>query len=160
MNMQFSKDLENKKITVHREFYSPAELVWKAWTEGELLDQWWAPRPWVNKTKYLNFMDGGNWLYSMSGPDGTTHWSMVEFGGIVKYKCFQAASFFSDENGNRKNDFPGMIWKNTFLANGVVTRVEVEITVSAEADFKKIIEMGFETGFKMALGNLDELLAK
>ncbi len=41
-----SKDLANKKLHITRHFTAPIEKVWKAWTESELLDKWWAPRPW------------------------------------------------------------------------------------------------------------------
>ena len=40
------------------------------------------------------------------------------------------------------------------------TKVEVEITFAKTADLEKIIEMGFEAGFKAGLENLDELLEK
>lgn len=41
----FSVNKENKTIHVTREFAANRELVWKAWTTAELLDQWWAPKP-------------------------------------------------------------------------------------------------------------------
>ncbi|MGY3214376.1 SRPBCC family protein [Mucilaginibacter sp. HD30] len=40
------KDLPNKTLHVVREFKGTVERVWAAWTQAELLDQWWAPRPW------------------------------------------------------------------------------------------------------------------
>ena len=49
------KDLPNKKITITRNFDSQPEHVWRAWTESELLDQWWAPKPWRTETKTLDF---------------------------------------------------------------------------------------------------------
>ena len=67
----YTKDLENKKIKVTREFDAPVEKVWRAWTEKELLDQWWAPRPWKAVTQSMNFSNGGTWLYYMEGPDGS-----------------------------------------------------------------------------------------
>ena len=62
-----SKDAANKKLIVVREFDAPLEEVWKAWTEKDLLDQWWAPKPWKAKTKTMDFREGGIWLYSMVG---------------------------------------------------------------------------------------------
>jgi uncharacterized protein YndB with AHSA1/START domain len=154
------KDLLNKKINVKREFDAPVEMVWRAWTEGELLDQWWAPRPWVAKTKSLKFEEGGTWLYAMSGPDETKVWSIVEFTSIKRNSRFQAASFFCDENGNKNADFPSMHWKNVFMPSGTGTKLEVEISFTNEKDMEQIIQMGFEGGFTMGLANLDELLAK
>ncbi len=112
------KDLPNKKITVKREFDASSEMVWRAWTESKFLDQWWAPKPWTAKTKSMNFTDGGNWLYAMSGPDGTKVWNIVEFASIKQQNSFQAVSFFCDENGKKNTDFPSMHWKNVFVSAG------------------------------------------
>lgn len=157
---QLSKDLKNKRITVIREFDAPPEMVWRTWTESELLDQWWAPKPWMAKTKSFTFKEGGSWLYAMVGPDGTEMWCMTEFSSIKKYNSFRFVSFFSDKNGNKTADSPNMNWKNAFLPSEAGTRVEVEISFDNEKDLQKIIELGFEAGFTAALGNLDELLAK
>ena len=46
-----TKDLANKKLFVIREFEGTPEQVWEAWTESELLDKWWAPKPWKAKQK-------------------------------------------------------------------------------------------------------------
>lgn len=157
---QINKDLKNKKVTIKREFDAPLNLVWKAWTESQLLDQWWAPKPWMAKTKSLTFREGGSWLYAMTGPDGTSIWNIVEFSLVRKEKGFQATSTFCDENGKKTSDFPVMFWNNTFSAMGSETLVEVEISFTNETDMEKIIAMGFEAGFTAALDNLDELLAK
>jgi uncharacterized protein YndB with AHSA1/START domain len=157
---QIAKDLKNKKITIKREFDAPLSMVWKAWTESQLLDQWWAPKPWMAKTKTMTFKEGGSWLYAMTGPDGTSMWDIVEFSDVRKEKGFQAVSTFCDENGKKNADSPVMHWKNVFRSMGSETLVEVEISFTNEADMEKIIAMGFEIGFTAALGNLDELLAK
>lgn len=156
----FKKDVEQKKITVVREFAAPLEQVWKAWTDKTMLDEWWAPRPWKAHTKSMDFSEGGRWLYAMVGPDGTEMWNRVDFKKIVPEKSFTAVDSFCDQNGNINSDFPSMHWKNDFSKTASGTKVEVEITFTNEADLKKIIEMGFEAGFTAALGNLDELFAE
>lgn len=159
MLAQIEKDLKNKKVKVIREFSAPLNVVWRAWTESKLLDQWWAPRPWIAKTKYLKFEEEGSWLYAMEGPDGTKIWNIVEFNSILQHRSFQAYSFFCDENGTKNPEFPSMHWKNVFTSSDSGTKVEVELSFDKEEDMQKIIEMGFEGGFSSALGNLDELLA-
>ena len=157
---RISKDFKNRKLTVNREFDAPLNLVWKAWTESELLDQWWAPKPWVAKTKSLKFKDGGQWHYAMIGTEGEAIWCIGEFSAISPEKSFQATSSFCDERGIINADSPTMYWKTNFRAMGSETLVEVEISFTKEGDMEKIIATGFETGFTAALGNLDELLAK
>jgi uncharacterized protein YndB with AHSA1/START domain len=155
-----NKDLANRKITVEREFDAPVEQVWKAWTQCDFLDQWWAPKPWRAKTKTMDFRPGGFWLYSMVGPDNSEQYCRVDYQSIDINKGFQAIDSFCDENGIMSTDFPNMTWKNSFLKTESGTKVIVEISFSSEADLRTIIEMGFEAGFTAALGNLDELLDK
>ena len=57
--MNFSVDKENNRVNVVREFSAPVGKVWAAWTQQELLDQWWAPRPWKARTKSMDFREGG-----------------------------------------------------------------------------------------------------
>ena len=156
----FTKDLENKKIVVEREFSAPVESVWKAWTDSDLLDQWWAPKPWRAETKSMDFRTGGFWLYAMKGPDNEIHWARVDYKSIEKLKNFQAADYFCDENGNKNDELPNMNWDNQFSKTADGTRVVVNISFKSEADIRAILDMGFKEGFEMALGNLDELLEK
>jgi uncharacterized protein YndB with AHSA1/START domain len=60
----FTVNKESKTIVVNREFAAPLSLVWDAWTKAELLDKWWAPKPYRTETKSLDFREGGMWLYA------------------------------------------------------------------------------------------------
>ena len=157
--LQIVKDLPNKKVIVTRHFDATPEQVWRAWTESELLDLWWAPQPWRAETKTMDFKVGGYWLYAMVGPDNSKIWGRVDFTRIDTNKSFEVNNAFSDENGNINKDFPTMHWKNEFLATETGTKVIVEIAFAKEADLKTIMDMGFETGFTAALGNLDHYLS-
>lgn len=42
----FKKDLPSKMMFITREFAGAIEDVWQAWTDSEILDKWWAPKPW------------------------------------------------------------------------------------------------------------------
>lgn len=155
-----TKDLANKKLVVVREFDAPVEQVWKAWTESELLEQWWAPKPWKAVTKSMDFRVGGFWLYYMLGPDGTKAYCRADYQSIDPLKAYTATDAFCDENGVDTGGMPNMHWNNQFTAIPGGTRVTVEITFKSEANLHKILEMGFQEGFTAAHGNLDELLAK
>jgi uncharacterized protein YndB with AHSA1/START domain len=155
-----SRDAAHKKLIVVREFDAPLEAVWKAWTDKDILDQWWAPKPWKAKTKSMDFREGGLWLYSMVGPDGTESYCRADFKRVLENKSYSADDAFCDENGKINYDIPRMHWLTNFSPSETGTRVHVEITFASEAYMEKIIEMGFEVGFTAAHGNLDELLQK
>ncbi len=155
----YTKDAANKKIKVVRDFDAPVEHVWRAWTEKELVDQWWAPKPWKANTQSMDFRAGGTWLYYMEGPDGSRHYCRADYETIVPNKSYTGLDAFCDENGKINTEFPRMHWQVQFTSSGSGTRVEVEITFASETDLEKIIEMGFKEGFAAAHTNLDELLA-
>lgn len=160
--MNFTVDKANKKINIEREFAAPLATVWAAWTQAELLDQWWAPRPWMAKTKTMDFKVGGYWLYAMTGPEGEAHWCKLNYKSISPLKNYTALDAFCDENGTPAEPaFPNSLWNNTFSENGDhTTLVSIEITYASLDDLENIIKMGFQGGFTMCVGNLDELLAK
>src|SRR6187551_3821444 len=93
---QVNKNLETKSIIVSRAFNAPIEAVWRAYTESELLDQWWGPEPWRAETKYMDFKPGGYWLYSMVGPEGERHWARMNFESIIPLKEFKGEDCFCD----------------------------------------------------------------
>ncbi len=146
------------KLVVTRTFNAPKDKVWRAWTESQLLDQWWAPKPWKAETKTMEFTEGGHWLYAMVGPEGDRQWCRVDYKTISAEDNFTATDAFCDENGVPSGDFPSMDWHNTYTSNNNATDVKVEITFDSEESLNKIVEMGFKEGFTMGLGNLDELL--
>jgi uncharacterized protein YndB with AHSA1/START domain len=46
------------------------ELVWRAWTEPELLVQWFTPKPWETPIAEVDLRPGGKFRTVMRGPDG------------------------------------------------------------------------------------------
>ena len=156
--MTFSKDLENKKMHIEREFDGNLSRVWAAWTQSEILDQWWAPKPWKAETKTQDFKEGGYWLYAMRGPEGEAHWARANYKNISPEKSFTVDDAFCDENGTINKELPTMNWVINFSPIGSGTKVAMDITLPSKEHLEKILEMGFKEGFEMGLGNLDELL--
>ncbi len=156
----YTEDVAGKKIKVVREFDAPVQKVWDYWTRKELLDQWWAPRPWKAVTESLDLRDGGRWLYYMQGPEGERHYAKVEYTKVNPGKSFSGIDAFADEKGNTLDTMPNMGWDVRFTPVDDRTRVEVDITFKSEEDMRKIVEMGFKDGFAAGHNNLDELLER
>lgn len=155
---KFDKDLANKKITVTRNFNAPTQTVWEAWTTKEILDQWWAPKPWRAETKTMDFKEGGSWFYAMVGPENERHYSRADYRKIEAGKSYEGLDAFTDEKGNINKDMPRTTWKVDFKKSGTGTAVTITITSETKEALEKMLEMGFEEGFRSGLGNLDEYL--
>lgn len=158
LQMNFFVDRKNKKINVEREFDAPIEMVWSAWTESEILDQWWAPKPWKARTKNMDFKEGGFWLYAMISPDGEKHWSRADFKKIKPIESFSSIERFCDDTGIVNHDLPKSLWENLFIEKKNSTIVRTILSFEKLSDLQRTIEMGFEEGFSSALENLDDIL--
>jgi uncharacterized protein YndB with AHSA1/START domain len=150
------RDLQNKKITITRVFDAPLESVWRAWTESDLLDQWWAPKPYIAKTKFMDFKVDGRRFYAMVSPEGHEHWSIQKYTSISPKTNFKMLNAFADKDENP--ELPGSDWDLNFSEQNGTTKVCITIKNESLARMKNMIEMGFETGFTAALGNLEEIL--
>lgn len=158
--INFLVDKAHKKVKVEREFAAPLEKIWAAWTQSELLDQWWAPKPWKAKTKSMEFEVGGRWLYAMVGPDGTTQWSFADYKEIDPEQSISLVDGFCDENGNLVTSFPQSSWTIIFKKTIDSTIVFIDIKFNTVEEIDQLLETGFKEGFTMGLENLDELLSK
>ena len=151
------KDLNQRSVKVKREFNAPVELVWKAFTESEILDQWWGPAPWRAETKYMDFSVGGYWLYAMVGPQGEKHWGRMNYLTIENHKYFLSEDAFCDENGKVNPELPVSKGSSVFVQTDDGTRVEFTMKYATDEQLKQIIEMGFEQGITVCFEQLDQL---
>ena len=156
----FTVDKENLTVKVERSFDAPLDLVWAAWTEAALLEQWWGPKPYRAETKSMDFKEGGRWLYAMVGPQGERHWGLKSFSKIEPRKSFTYRSFFCDENGSVSPAAAGSTWVNSFVESNGTTLVTNDILCDTLAHLEAQIKMGFKEGYSVGLDQLEELVAR
>jgi len=154
----FTVNKETNTIHVQREFAAKLNFVWDAWTQPELLDQWWAPKPYQTITKSMDFREGGYWHYRMIGPQTECHWCRADYEHIDPHVAFSGLDAFCDEEGKINTDFPRAHWTNRFTEKEEVTTVNIVIAYQSLSDLEKIVEMGFREGFAMAMENLDQYI--
>jgi uncharacterized protein YndB with AHSA1/START domain len=155
---EFIVDKPSKTVFVNKEFDAGLSLVWDAFTKQEILDQWWAPQPWVSKSKFMDFKVGGRRFYAMVSPEGQEHWSLQEYTSISPKTNFKMSNAFADKDENP--DLPGSDWDLSFSEQNGTTKVSIIIKNESLARMEKMIEMGFQGGFTMTLNYLEQLLGK
>jgi uncharacterized protein YndB with AHSA1/START domain len=157
LQFDFTVDKTAKKVFITREFDAQLSLVWDAFTKAEILDQWVAPKPWLSKTKYMDFKVGGKRFYAMVSPEGLERWAIQEYTSITPKTHFKMYNAFADKDENP--ELPGSDWDYTFSEQNGKTTVRITIYNESLARLEKMIEMGFTEGFKMSMKNLENLLA-
>jgi len=157
--MDFIVNKQAQTVEITRDFDAPRDLVWDCYTKAELLDQWWAPKPVMSRTKAMEFREGGRRFYAMVMPDGQERWAVQRYTSITPKDEFKFFNAFSDENENLQ--LPGSDWTFTFSGNGDTTTVNVSIYNESLERMERILaDDGFRKGTVGQLANLEELLAK
>ena len=109
--MIFEVDKERNTIIVERVFNGDISVVWDAFTIPELLDKWWAPKPYQSKTKLMNFVEGGQRLYAMVGQAGEEHWGLTKYESVNPKSFYSGFDYFCDKDGNITIELPQSKWE-------------------------------------------------
>ena len=96
---------EPKKVdlVVTRVFAAPVERAWKAWTDSELVMQWWGPTGFTCPVARMDFREGGTSLVCMRAPKefgGQDTYNTWTYEKIVPMNRFVYVNRFSDKDGN------------------------------------------------------------
>ena len=154
----FTVNKASKTVFVTREFAADLSLVWDAFTKQEILDQWWAPKPFASKTMAMDFKVGGRRFYAMTNAEGTEiGWHIQDYISISPKTNFTFFSVFADKDQNPH--LPGSTWDLSFSESNGITKVSITIQNESLERMEKMIEMGFQGGFTATLNELEKLLA-
>jgi uncharacterized protein YndB with AHSA1/START domain len=74
---------KDDQILITREFDAPRHLVYRAWTEPELVRRWWAGQRGTVTSAEIDLRVGGTWRYVMNTHDGVEVGFHGEFREIV-----------------------------------------------------------------------------
>ncbi len=97
---------QNKnELVIERIFAAPVEMVWKYWTEPELIKKWWGPKVFTCPVVTMDFRVGGKYLNCMRGsplPGAPVQdfWSTGTYKEIIPLKKIVCTDSFADEKGN------------------------------------------------------------
>ncbi len=149
-----SKQVGDRGIEITRTVKAPRALVWKACTEPAHIDRWWGPNGFANKTIAHDLRVGGQWKYTMTGPDGKV-WP-----NLITYTEVTPMDRLAYDHGD---------WENPKMFEGSLTFSDVEegtlITLrtlfpTKEARDFVIEQHGAIEGGKQTLGRLAEYLER
>lgn len=133
------------------------DKVFRAWTEPELMKQWFCPKPWTTPFIETDVRAGGKSLVVMQGPDGQQmpcpglYLEVVPNEKIVFTDAFRSAWEPSEK--------PFLVGTLTFTAEAGKTRYTALLQHWSVADREAHEAMGFHEGWKTTTQQLRDLVA-
>ncbi len=146
-------NVEGRNLIIERIFDAPRELVFKAFSEKEHLENWWGPKGWKTTVQQFEFKLGGIWHYCMLCEDknqgdfyGQESWGISTYREIVEPEKIVYTDAFSDAEGNKADGMPELLVTMTFLDHDGKTKLVSRTEFATEEALKQVMDMGVVQG--------------
>ena len=89
----------NNDLVITRIIDAPLESVWRAWSDPELVKQWWGPQGFSAPVAEIDFHEGHTSLVCMENPDFGKYFSTWQYREIIPMERITYIHNLADENG-------------------------------------------------------------
>lgn len=148
----------DRELVLTRLIHAPREKVYRAWTEPELLKQWFAPLPWTTPAAELNVRPGGANLIVMRGPDGKEFPNRGVYLEVVPNERLVFTDAYARAWEPSAKPFMTVIL--SFEDRGGKTQYTARVLHWTVEDREAHEKMGFHQGWGMCTDQLEQLVAK
>ncbi len=141
-------------LEMTRDFDAPPALVFRAYTDPDLVARWMGPRRLRTEIVEWDLRHGGSWRYISHDPDGGRYAFRGVFHGTPSEDAMVQTWEFEG--------YPGSVQlqKARFEDLGGRTRVHASVTFFSLAERDGLVASGMEGGMNEGYARLDELLAE
>jgi len=139
-------------VDVSRDFDAPRDLIFRAFTEPELLAQWLGPRRLTTHIDRYDVRDGGSWRYVQRDTDGSEYGFHGVFHGRPTPERMVQTFEFEGAPGHVSLD------ALTLTEQGGRTTVHTHTAFQSVEARDAMIQAGMEGGMDEGFDRLDELL--
>jgi uncharacterized protein YndB with AHSA1/START domain len=165
--MNTQAQTKSPDFVISRVLNAPRNLVWKAFTDPERMQQWWGPKGFTVMVSKMDLRPGGTYHYGMKAPDGTPMWGKFVFREIVPPERMVFVSSFSDEAGGTSRHPLHAAWPLEMLSTfsfeelpGGKTRLTVRWhALNATPEEQKTFDSSHDSMLKGWGGTLEQLEA-
>ncbi len=153
------KDVHALTLTFVAEFNASVERVWQVWQDPRQLERWWGPPTWPAMFERHDFVVGGRSLYYMTGPQGEKSYGRWIITAIEAPHRLEFDDGFAGEDGEPLATMAPTHTVVTIEATDSGVRMTTVATFADTEQLERLLAMGMEEGMRLALGQIDELLA-
>lgn len=147
----------DRELVLHRIINAPREKVYAAWTDPELLKQWFAPKPWSTPRAQLDVRPGGTSLVVMSDPQGNEFPNPGVYLEVVPNERLVLTDAYTKAWEPSEKPFMTLIL--TFEDAGAgKTNYTARVRHWTVADCEAHVKMGFHEGWGQCADQLEALV--
>jgi len=151
---------DGHELSLTRVFDAPPEKVFRAWTDPELMKQWFVPRPWSIASVEADLRPGGHSNVVMRDPEGNEYPNLGVYLEVVENEKLVFTNAFT-AGWVPVSPQPLMVAIVTFEAlEGGKTRYTARARHWTAQDREAHEKMGFHEGWGQCADQLGELLAR
>ncbi|WP_367718649.1 SRPBCC family protein [Nitratireductor sp. GISD-1A_MAKvit] len=147
------------ELVLARIIAAPREKIFRAWTEPELLKQWFVPRPWTISKVEMDARPGGSSLVVMKDPDGNEYPNPGVFLEVIENEKIVTTDAFTEAWKPAQKPFMTMILTLEDAGEGKTRYIARARHWNAE-DRQAHEKMGFHEGWGQCAEQLEELAAR
>ena len=148
----------DRELMLTRLINAPREKVYRAWTDPELLKQWFAPKPYTTPVVEIDLRPGGSACFVMRGPDGKDLPNRGVYLEVVPNERLVSTDAYV--KAWQPSEKPFMTLILTFEDEGGKTRYTARVRHWTVADRETHEKMGFHQGWGICTDQLEALVAK
>ncbi|MEO3433983.1 SRPBCC family protein [Inquilinus sp. CAU 1745] len=146
------------ELVLTRLIDAPREKVFRAWTDPEIIPQWFAPLPWTVSKAEVDVRPGGSSLIVMRSPDGTDYPNPGVYLEVVENEKLVFTDAFTEAwVPSEKPFFTGVL---TFEDEGGKTRYTARALHWTAEDRERHEKMGFHEGWGQCADQLEAVARK
>jgi uncharacterized protein YndB with AHSA1/START domain len=150
--------MSDRELVLTRIIDAPRAKVFRAWTDPELLKQWFAPAPYTTPVAELDVRPGGANLVVMRSPDGNDLPNRGIYLEVVENERLVFTDAYTKAWEPSAKPFMTVIL--TFEDVGGKTRYTARVRHWTTADRETHEKMGFHQGWGLCTDQLAALVAK
>ena len=147
----------DEQILITREFDAPRELVWRAYTEPDLVRRWWHANRGEMTVCEIDLRVGGRWRYAMVTPDGMEVGFHGEYREVVPNERLVSTEFYEGVPEGVSEEDATTVNTATFVEVDGRTLVTILVQAPNKITRDAIIDSGMENGLQDALDLLEEV---
>jgi uncharacterized protein YndB with AHSA1/START domain len=142
------------EILITRAFAAPRHLVWRAYTEPELIRRWWAGERGEVMSVEIDLRVGGRWRYVLRANEGVEVAFHGEFREVVPDERIVTTEVYEGAPGGDEDPAVNEV---TFVDEGARSVLEILMRCPSKEVRDAVIDSGMEGGMQEGMDLLERI---